>query len=96
MVNDYSLSLEAKEARSYLKKKIPSFSIQVGAFSKRENAERLSENLRKKGYDVFVEKSYENDKLIYRVKVGRFDTKKGAEEEAVKLKKEGFSVKIRS
>ena len=94
VVNDYSLSFETEEARSYLEKKAPSFSVQVGAFSKRENAERLSGNLEKKGYSVFVEKSYEKDKLIYRVKVGRFDTKNGVENEAMKLKKEGFSVKI--
>jgi len=96
LIRDYPLSLEVDEARTYLKRKGDFFSVQVGAFSKKENAGKLLSTLRKKGYDVRVEKSYKNDKLIYLVKIGKFGTKAKAQQEAKRLKKEGFSARISS
>jgi len=94
LIRDYPLSLEVNEARTFLKRKGDFFSVQVGAFSKKENAGKLLSTLRKKGYDVRVEKSYKNDKLIYLVKIGKFSTKTKAQQEAKRLKKEGFSARI--
>jgi len=94
LVRDYPLSLEIDEARTYLKRKGNFFSVQVGAFSKKENARKLLSTLRKKGYDVRIEKLYKDDKLIYFVKIGKFGTKAKAQQEAERLKKEGFSTRI--
>lgn len=94
VVRDYPFSLEERVARAYLKKKTDFFSIQIGAFSKKGNAQKLSKLLRKKGYDGYIVKSYKKDRLIYRVRVGKFGTRKRADDEAAKLKKEGFTVRI--
>lgn len=94
IVRDFPFSLEATAAKGYLEKEQAYFSIQVGAFSKRDNAQKLTRLLRKKGFDAFMEKSYKADRLIYRVRVGKFDTSQAVEKEAAKLKKEGFTVRI--
>ena len=44
--------------------------VQVGSFSKRENAMRLRDQLRGKGYKTFVEQISAADKIFYRVRVG--------------------------
>ena len=44
--------------------------VQVGSFSKRENAMRLRDQLRSKGYKTFVEQISAADKIFYRVRVG--------------------------
>lgn len=94
LIRDYPLSLEAAEAKACLRKKADFFSVQVGAFSRKVNADRLCSKLKKKGYDVRVEKSYMKDALIYLVKVGKFNTRFQAQQKAAKLKKEGFSARI--
>lgn len=94
VVRDFPLSLEAEAARDCLKDKTSCFSVQVGAFSKRENAQRLADLLIKKGYDAYIEKTCHGDKLIYRVRVGKFNTRNDAQQEAAELKKEGLAVRI--
>ncbi len=44
--------------------------VQVGSFSKRDNAMRLRDQLRSKGYKTFVEQISAADKIFYRVRVG--------------------------
>ena len=44
--------------------------VQVGSFSKRDNAMRLRDKLRSKGYKTFVEQISTADKTFYRVRVG--------------------------
>ena len=44
--------------------------VQVGSFSKRDNALRLRDQLRSKGYKTFVEQISTADKTFYRVRVG--------------------------
>jgi outer membrane protein assembly factor BamD (BamD/ComL family) len=94
VMRDYPLSLEADEAKGLLNEKGDYFSIQVGAFSKKENAQRLSKQLNKKGYDARIEKTYNDDRQIYSVKVGNFNTEQEAERISAKLKKQGYSTKI--
>ncbi|NQT90996.1 MAG: SPOR domain-containing protein [Candidatus Omnitrophica bacterium] len=94
VVRDFPLSLEARAAKVALNKGADFFSLQVGAFSKADNAEGLARLLKRKGYDVTIEKHYANDKLVYRVKVGKFDAKEKARKEAARLKKEGFSARV--
>ena len=69
--------LTAKEER---------FAVQVGAFSENESAERLAENLRKKGFDVYVSAGVKVTQARWRVRVGPFPNRKEAERAAGRLK----------
>jgi len=95
VTRSFPLSLEVKEAKSYLAKD-HFFSVQIGAFAKKDNASKLVNSLKRKGYSVVIEKQYDNEKILYRVKIGRFDTKVMADKEAKKLKKDGFSPRVTS
>ena len=53
--------------------------VQVGSFSKRDNAMRLRDQLRNKGYETFVEQISTADKIFYRVRVGPVVTRSNAE-----------------
>jgi DedD protein len=46
------------------------WAVQVGSFTQRENAMRLRDQLRSKGYKAFVEQITSADKTFYRVRVG--------------------------
>ncbi len=51
----------------------PVFSLQVGAFAVRNNADSFAERLKQKGYDVFTLITTKDDgTLLHRVLVGRF------------------------
>ena len=63
------------------------FAVQVGAFSENENAERLAENLRKKGFDAYVSAGAKATQPRWRVRVGPFPDRKEAERAAGRLKK---------
>lgn len=94
IMNTYALSLEAQQAQELLKKQTSYFSIQVGAFSKRDNADSLAVLLNQKGHNAYVDKVYSGDNLIYRVRVGQYNTKEQAEAQARSLAQEGFSTRI--
>jgi tetratricopeptide (TPR) repeat protein len=70
------------------------FSVQVGSFSSKRNAERLNTKLIKAGYDSRVELTGASGDNLYRVKIGRFATKAEAEGMASKLKRDGYSTRI--
>ncbi len=53
--------------------------IQVGAFSTRENAERLKLQISQLGYDVLISNVESNGKTLFAVRVNRFKTKSRAE-----------------
>ena len=53
--------------------------VQVGSFSKRDNAMRLRDKLRSKGYKTFVEQISTADKTFYRVRVGPVVSRSNAE-----------------
>ena len=46
------------------------WAVQVGSFTQRDNAMRLRDQLRSKGYKAFVEQITSADKTFYRVRVG--------------------------
>jgi DedD protein len=46
------------------------WAVQVGSFTQRDNAMRLRDQLRSKGYKAFVEQITNADKTFYRVRVG--------------------------
>lgn len=93
VVSVYPASLEVREAKRYLLKD-SFFSVQVGAFSKRENALNLRELLIRRGYNARIDKYYDKESLLYKVKVGKFDKKPAAEREAKRLKKDGFAPRV--
>jgi hypothetical protein len=66
---------ETVEAKRRTYREIGNYYIQVASFSKKENAEKFSESLRKKMYKVEIEEAVVNEKLFYRVRVGPFETK---------------------
>jgi rare lipoprotein A len=66
------------------------FSVQVGAFQQRRNAERLRTDLSRR-YPVFVQDYQAPAGRLYRVRVGRLATEKAAERFAAQLTREkGF------
>ncbi|VAX29396.1 hypothetical protein MNBD_NITROSPIRAE02-293, partial [hydrothermal vent metagenome] len=60
------------------------YTIQVGAFRNKQQAEKLKNQLKRKGYSVKVISAGEK-RTIYRVWVGRFKSRKSAETAAIKL-----------
>ena len=63
------------------------FSIQVGAFSRKRNAENLANRLRKKGYSVDIVSPVPGKSRLYKVKVGKFKTRSAALKTAQKLRR---------
>ncbi|NNF96966.1 MAG: sporulation protein [Halobacteria archaeon] len=59
-----------KETKSDAASTSKAWVVQVGSFSKRDNALRLRDQLRSKGYKTFVEQISTADKTFYRVRVG--------------------------
>jgi cell division protein FtsN len=72
-----------------------SYTVQVGAFVKKEEAEIKGGELRAKGYDYRIEPPNPPDRFYY-VKVGNFDTRAEAVAMELRLKKSGFSCFIKS
>ncbi len=67
------------------------FTIQVGSFSSKENAERLTESI--KGYieNVWIEEFVTTESTYYRVRAGKFPTREDAEKSAETLSEAGYS-----
>ena len=67
------------------------FTIQVGSFSVRENAERLTDTI--KGYieNVWIEEFVTTESTYYRVRAGKFSTREDAEKSANLLSEAGYS-----
>lgn len=70
------------------------YRVQAGAFTVRENAEKMKANLQKKGFkDVFIT-TVDLGQLIYRVQIGAYSQKANAEFMRQKLQKTGFDALI--
>ena len=48
----------------------PSWVVQVGSFSNRKNADKITSQLKKKGYPTFIEQADINGNTVFRVRVG--------------------------
>ncbi|MCK4237353.1 MAG: SPOR domain-containing protein, partial [Candidatus Krumholzibacteria bacterium] len=73
----------------------PGYTIQVGAFSERENAIRLAKELEMLASDVRIERIESNGRIWHRVRVGRYSSRKKAQQFAKLLQeKTGRSSKI--
>jgi cell division protein FtsN len=70
------------------------FSVQVGSFKSRENAEKLNHKLAGDGYDSFVDYPAASLDGMYRVKIGRFTWKSEADSAAAKLRNHGYNTRI--
>lgn len=66
------------------------YRVQVGAFSKKDNAEKLSKKLADKGYETVIVMVDD----LYKVQLGAFSIKAYAEKLANKLNREGFKAII--
>jgi N-acetylmuramoyl-L-alanine amidase len=70
------------------------FYIQAGYFKSRNNAEGLTEKLKRKGYDSYLATQIKNNSTFYKVKVGRFKARSEAEAEAAKLRSDGYKTRV--
>jgi rare lipoprotein A len=66
------------------------FTFQVGAFSQKENAERLKRKLEKKYINVHIVPYDDGKRIMHRVRVGRASSLKQAEEYETTLIQQGF------
>ncbi|WP_281202689.1 N-acetylmuramoyl-L-alanine amidase [Cytobacillus kochii] len=63
------------------------FKVQIGAFSKKANADALVKQAKAKGFDAFASK----DGALYKVQLGAFSKKDNADDLAAKAKKAGYA-----
>lgn len=63
------------------------FTIQVGAFSRKGNADGLAGRLRKKGYSVDIVRPIPGKSRLHKIRVGKFKTESGAANMARRLRK---------
>jgi DedD protein len=83
-----------REAPSMPRAHADGWAVQVGSFSNQENAERLSSELAKGGYDVFVDRAVTTGKTWYRVRVGPVPDKETAEALATRLQAGGQTARV--
>lgn len=69
------------------------FTVQVGAFSKKQNAENLVKRLIQEGYSAYLEE-IEKEGVPFRVRVGKYKLRAEAEGVARKLLSLGYPAKI--
>ena len=66
---------EVAKIASQIKKPVSLFySLQIGAFSKKESAEKLKNIAKAKGYEAFIKESKLNGKILYKVCIGKYST----------------------
>ena len=79
--------LEKKKGSTKPKGKL--YKVQTGAFSKKSNAVKLVNNLKKDGFDAFIVQT-----KYYKVQTGAFSKKSNANSMVKKLKKKGYDTLI--
>ncbi len=98
--SDFPLSPEARfETECILPGQQPSaqglcYTVQVGCFSKKTNADNLAAKLNAKGYSAYVEEAASQKKTTYRVRVGRLIVRQEAVRLEKKLASEGYPTRI--
>jgi len=96
---DYPLAPEAKEGQALcpLEKQNFNFyySVQIGSFSKSDNAHNLAQKLSASGYPAYIEESSGlSGSKAYRVRVGKLKSHQDAEDLNKKLIEEGYPTRI--
>lgn len=89
---DFPLSFEAKLIDELDDSQF-AYSVQVGCFSKYDNAERLTAELKKKGFTAYISEK-DGYPVFYRVRVGNFRTKAEANSCKASLQKKGYKTKL--
>jgi len=71
-------------------KEIPTvfYSVQIGAFSKKEIAEKLKDTAISKGYKAFIKEYKTNGEILYKVYVGKYSTKEEAKKYITQIAKD--------
>ena len=69
------------------------YRVQTGAFTKKENADRLLAELKRNGFEAFIV-AVDLGQIIYRVQVGAYGVKTNAEAMKKKLQAAGFDALI--
>jgi len=64
--------------------------VQLGSFASRDNAQRLVQELRHKGYAAFESEFHGTTRVLYRVRVGPEQDRARAEVVATRLAREGY------
>lgn len=82
------------EARMNKENMTISYTIQVGAFSSKANADSLAKELTNKGYAASVSEGFQEGNKLYKVRVGHFNNRSDAEVLEKRLRKEGYPTKI--
>lgn len=94
ITEDYPDSMEVHVAKQLLNEK-QYFAVQVGAFMDRQRAEKLTEELQKKGeYAYVVETVDHKNRTFYRVRVGQLVLLDKAQKLKRKLSQEGYPTQI--
>ena len=70
------------------------YSIQVGAFSSRNNAQNLASKLNAKGYAAFIVQEASRSKSLFKVRVGHFSSLAQAKRAEQQLRLQGYPTKI--
>ena len=70
------------------------YTVQVGSFFKKGNAESLTKKLTEAGHPAYMEEVSLQDKLSYRVKVGKLNTRQEALDLEGKLTRQGYPTKV--
>ena len=63
------------------------WAVQMGSFSRKENADRLVQRLKSQKYSAYYEDVDSNGKIVFRVMVGRFGSRSDVEKMQQKLDK---------
>lgn len=82
---------EAECIADFFKVEKPVYRVQVGAYTKRQNAEKMAKKLKENGFPCFITA----DKDYYRVQTGAFCVKKYAENLAATLRSKNFPAIIK-
>jgi cell division protein FtsN len=64
------------------------YSVQIGAFSKKEIAEKLKDTAIFKGYKAFIKEYKTNGEILYKVYVGKYSTKEEAKKYITQIAKD--------
>ena len=85
---EYQKKEVAKIASQIKETSTPFYSVQIGAFSKKEVAEKLKDTAIFKGYKAFVKDYKTNGETLYKVYVGKYSTREEANKYLSKIVKD--------
>ncbi len=94
LMRGFPEGLEAKQAKEILAKGEFYFTVQVGAFADRDNAQKVKYRLTQQNYPAYISVIDKKEGKFYRLRVGRFDLRKTAEAIKKNLEKEGYNPSI--